>query len=161
VRRRPPVALAVVAAVAALALAGCSSGKGSSSATPTTAKSSSPASSIKGSTDPFCNFVRTFDSRFGQINPGLADPTQLKSTVQDAAGAISGAESMAPAQIKGDVSLLNDAFQKLATALAQINYDLTKAAQAPQVLASLQQLQSPDYAAASQRIDNYISQNCA
>lgn len=160
--RRHPAAAAAVAVVASLALAGCSSGKSSSSGTtPTTAKSTGAGASRAAGADPFCNFVQTFESRFGQINPGLADPTQLKSAVTDAASAISGAQAQAPDEIKADVAQMSNAFQTLLKALQQVNFDLTKAPQAPQVLTSLQQLNSPDYARASQNITNYISQNCA
>jgi hypothetical protein len=151
-------------AAAALLLASCSSGKKSSSGTsPTTgAATATTRGAAGGSTgNPFCDFFRTFQDQFGRINPGLADPQQLKPVVQQAAAAISQAQSISPPAIQSDVAVLADGFQKFVSSLQSINFDFSSAASNPQVLSALSDLNSPEYAAASQHLDAYLSANCA
>jgi hypothetical protein len=99
--------------------------------------------------------VQAFSDRFGRVNTGLADPQQLRSTLVDAAAALKDAQSKAPDELRADVGLLNDAFQRLVTAFQQANFDVTKVSPAV-----LDQLNTPQYTAASQRLENYMRTNC-
>ena len=143
-----------------LALTACSSGKKSSSASPTTANTTAataPTTTAKpASNDPFCNFVRTYNDRFGKINPGaLSDPQQFRSVMQDAVNSIKDAANAAPASIKPDVTTMSNAMQSLFQAFQQANFDATKIN-----VASLTALQAPEFVSAAQRIDAYTRQNC-
>src|SRR5205085_7077894 len=100
-------------------------------------------------------FVKSYNERFGKVNLGLSDPAQLKATMLDAAASIQQAQTVAPSPIRSDVGLLSQSFQSLVDILQQANFDVTKVS-----LASIQQLQSSDFVAASQRLDAYTRQNC-
>ncbi len=149
--------------VAVVALAGCSSGKkaatGSPSTTPTSASAPAPTTTASRppSTDPFCVFVRTYNDRFGRINPAaLSDPQQFKAAMQDASAAIKEAANTAPASIRADVATMSQAVQKLLDSFQQVNFDMTRIS-----VAALTQLQAPEFIAAGRRLDDYTRQNCA
>lgn len=156
--------LTALTLLAAVAVGGCSSGKTASSSSPTTeatavaaATTAPPATAARaGSNDPFCVFVRTYNERFGRINPGaLSDPQQFRTVMQDAASAIKDAATNAPASIKADVALMSQALQKLVDSFQKANYDLTKIQ-----VSAFTDLQAPDFQAAGQRLDAYTRQNC-
>ncbi len=146
-------------ALAALALAGCSSGQGSSSPTTAAPGTTAPAATsapAPGSDDPFCNFIRTYNERFGRINPGAtADPQQFRTVLTDSANALKEAAASAPAAIRPDVTVMSQAMQQLVDAFRQVNFDATRIN-----VAALASLQAPEFIAAGQRIDDYTRQNC-
>lgn len=149
------------AATLLLALAACNGGGGDSAdrATTTVAGTGSttpgPSTPRTTSADPFCNFVQTFQDRFGRIGVGFGDPAQLRTFLTEAATAIRDAQATAPASIRADVGLLNEAFQRLLAVFQQANFDLTRVN--PNALA---ELQSPQNTAASERLEAYRTQNC-
>ena len=139
-----------------LVLAGCSDDKGGGdAASPTTARPTATTTAQRISGGPFCEFALTFTDRFGRITPDAASPQRLRTTFEEAIKAIDDAEATAPAEIKADVRALSATFHDLYTILQQAGFDFTKVTPA-----SFQRLQSPENQAASQRLDNYISQNC-
>lgn len=149
---------AALALVVAVVLTGCSNGKGTESATPTTAVASTtpPTLSVRPtSDDAYCRFLQTYNNRFGQIGPGLADPQRLRTTMREAAAAVKDGQATAPEALKADLAVLSDAFQRLLTVFEQANYDITRLS-----LTSLQELQSPAVVGASQRIDAYTKEHC-
>jgi len=85
----------------------------------------------------------------------IYDPAQLRTFLTDAANAIREAQTTAPASIRADVGILSESFQRLLTVLQQANFDVTRVN-----ANALAELQSPQNAAASQRLDAYMTQNC-
>jgi ABC-type glycerol-3-phosphate transport system substrate-binding protein len=136
----------------ALAVAGCSSDKPSTSATPTTTP---VAGGNPATTDSFCTFVRTFNERFGRIDPSLSDPAQLRTRLQEATKAVTDAAATAPAAVKADVGVLGQAYTQLLAVFQQAGFDVAKVP-----LASLQAFQAPAFAQASARLDAYRAANC-
>lgn len=154
-----PTRFTALVLLAIVGLAGCSSGKPSATATPSTTPTSAPAPSTTtrpASNDPFCNFVQTYNDRFGRVNPSaLSDPQQFRTVLQDATAAIKEAAGAAPASIRTDVALVSQAMQKLMDSFQQVNFDITRIQ-----VAAFTQLQTPEFIAAGQRIDDYTRQNC-
>jgi hypothetical protein len=144
-----------------IAFSACSSSKKSATSDtspPTAAIATLPPTTARAvSTDPFCNFVRTYNDRFGRINPGaLSDPQQFRTVMQDASNAIEEAAANSPAAIKADVTLMSQAVQKLLDAFQKANFDVTRID-----VSALNDLATPQFTAAGQRLDAYTRQNCA
>ena len=148
---------AAAALLGAILLTGCSSDKKKDeSASPaTTAAAAAPSTTRRIIGGPFCEFALTFNGRYAQISPSLADPQQLRAAFEQAAKAIDDAEQIAPAEVRPDVRVLATQFRDLVVILQQANYDFSKVPQA-----SIQRLQSPEVQAAGQRLDAYVKQNC-
>lgn len=149
-----------VAAMATLLLMGvaCSGGDddSDSGAGPTGGGSATTArAGAAPGTDGFCDFVRGFTDRFGRIDLGLADPQRFRTVMEDAASAIAGAQNDAPEAIRADVATLNTYFQRFVESLRQVNYDLTRLRQG-----TVEQLQAPEFTAASARLDEYQRTRC-
>lgn len=143
-----------------LALAGCSSSKEAATpdGSPTTSLSAAAPTTTgrPASADPFCNFVRTYNERFGRINPGaVTDPQQFRTVMSDAATAINDAAKAAPASIRSDVAVMSQAVQRLLDAFQRVNFDVTRIP-----VTAFTDLQAPEFIAAGQRLDAYSRQNC-
>src|SRR5438105_2661318 len=104
------IAMAAICMTLVVAAGACSQGKKSWSGPTTTAARPATTVARAAGANPFCDFVGTFNDRFGRVNLGLTDPQQLKAVLQDATAAIAGAQAIAPPAIKADVVVLNDAF---------------------------------------------------
>ncbi len=152
--RRARFIAAVMAAVCLLG-ASCSDGDDEPSASPTTASGTATARGGAGGSDGFCTFVRDFTSRFGRVDISLSDPQRLRTTMEDAAGAIANAQSNAPEAVRADVATLNTYFQRFVTSLRQVNFDLTRLPRT-----AVEDLQNPEFTSASDRLDEYVRQNC-
>ena len=146
----------------AVATAGCKSGGLSSlDNTTTTAagirpSSTAPPVSVRAGTgNAFCEFLRTYNEQFGKFNSGLADPQQLRTTMNQALGAIRSAESSAPSDIKADLTTMRIGFENLIKGFEQVGFDVTKLR-----IDILTSFQTPEFVAASQRMESYTRQNC-
>ena len=144
----------LAAAVVAVALAACTGGNGNDGgrATATTAPATTAPS---GPGDTFCDFLGSFNDRFGRIDLGLTEPARFRAAMEEAATSIRDAQASAPDAIRADVATLNTYFQRFLSALQQANFDFTRLPPG-----SLQQLQAPEFAAASARLDAYARDNC-
>lgn len=153
--RRARFTAAVIAALCLLG-ASCSDGDDEPSATPTTASgAATTARAGRGGSDAFCTFVRDFTSRFGRVDISLSDPQRFRTTMEDAATAISNAQNDAPEAVRADVGTLNTYFQRFVASLRQVNFDLTRLRPA-----ALEELQAPEFTSASNRLNEYAQQNC-
>ena len=159
--RRLLVALTLV-----LALAGCSSGNkfpplagGRTTTTlPEGARPTgggTPTSLRAGTGNAFCDFLRTYNERFGRFNAGLTNPQELRTVMNEALAAVKAAEANAPSDVKADMATTAAAFASLVVSFGQANFDVTKLR-----LEDLTALQDPKFLAASQRLDTYIGQHC-
>src|SRR5205085_537824 len=108
-------------------LTACSSGKKSESGTAATTAAGAPSPNATGraSSDPFCLSLNAYQDKYGRVNTGVADPQQLRVAMQDAGTAIADADKNAPASIKTDVDILNQAFQQLLAILQATNFDFS------------------------------------
>ncbi len=149
--------LAALALAAAVVLVGCSSKAPSSAPATTRSFVTLPPTTAgsRASDDPFCSSLSTYNERFQRMDLGANDPQKLKSAMQEASAAISDAQGKAPEEIRSDVAVLSRGFQQFVTILEQANYDFTKL-----TLAQVQQLQTPEFTAAGQRVDTYLHDHC-
>ncbi|HVM01542.1 MAG TPA: hypothetical protein VM263_02645 [Acidimicrobiales bacterium] len=147
----------LAAAVVAVALAACTGGNGNDGdrATPTTPVATTAPSGARPGENPFCDFVRGFTERFGRIDLSLTDPARFRAAMEEASTSIRDAQASAPEAVRADVATLNTYFQRFLGALQQANFDLSRLPPG-----SLQQLQAPEFAAASARLDAYARDNC-
>ena len=145
-----------------LVLAGCSSDDfpaiGDSTTTVPGVRPSSTAPSVAvrpGTGNVFCEFLRTYNDRFGRFNAGLTDAQQLRTTLNEALAAIKDAESSAPSDIKAALSTMRVGFESLVRAFEQAGFDFTRLR-----VDTMTSFQTPEFAAASQRMDTYTRQFC-
>lgn len=142
--------------VVASVLTACSSGTKSGSAPPaTTAAVAQTPAVTRGTDDPFCIALNAYNQKYGQVNTGATDPDQLRAAMQAGAAAITDADRTAPAEIKGDVDVLDRAFQQLLSILEASNFDLTKVS-----LAQVQQFSTPEFTTAGQNVNAYVRDHC-
>jgi len=151
--------LAVVAVL--VVLSGCNGGDDfpslEASTTTTVAPApAGPATSVRSGTgNAFCDFLDTYNERFGRFNAGLTDPNQLRTVMSEAAAAIREAEATAPAEVKADLTTMRMAFESLIRALEQVGFDFSRLR-----LDTLAVLQNPEFVQASLRMEAYTRQNC-
>lgn len=152
------VRLLALVTAGVLVFGGCSSGTKSSSNSPATTGSFvtlPPTTAGSASRDPFCNSLNTYNDRFKSADLGLTEPQKLRGVMQEASAAIADAEGKAPEAIRPDVAVLSRGFQQFVSILEQANYDLTKL-----TVAQVQQLQTPEFTAAGERVDTYLREHC-
>ncbi len=145
--------------VALLPLVGCSDDKKDASGTSTSLSPGSTARSVdtrftgEGSGE-FCQFITTFTEGSQSLSPN-ATPAELEAEFREALGAIDQAVSVAPAEIKGDVEVIADTFERVVTAVSTAGFQLD------QVDAStLQELQSENFLDGVARLQAYLTSVC-
>ncbi len=148
--------------VALLVLAGCSGGDDEDAAPPTSAAAGGPSTTVRpvdtsftgqGSAE-FCNLARTYTDRSTSL-AASATPAQLRTVAGEGQRAIAQAVTVAPAEIKGDVTVLSTAFGTLLSELEKVNYDATKVTPA-----TFAPLQAPAFATSTQRFQAYVRDVC-
>ena len=152
-----------IAVALALALAGCSGsddfpsfGESGTSTTPATSGQPGTATSVRpGSGNTFCEFLNTYNDRFGRFNAGINDPQQLRSVMNEALTSIKAAEANAPTEIRADVRTMGGAFEALVRSFEQVGFDITRLR-----LDQLTALQNPQVVQASERLNTYTRANC-
>ena len=147
----------MAALATALILSGCTGGddEDESSSPTTSAAQVTTAAPRRVAGGPFCEFLVTFNDRFGRVGADATSPEQLKATFEQAAQAIQDAEPLAPPEIRSDVGLLATTFRDFVGVLQQVDYDFTKVPPA-----AIQNVSRPEVDAAGERVDSYIRQNC-
>ncbi len=156
------IVAAVLTALAA-ACGGSGSSKASGSGTTTTTAAGSSSASGSGTTTTqkisgdsnsnFCRYARDVEKSF---TPDVgADPSSIRSLMEQAGKAMQQAVKIAPAEIKPDFQTFVDAFTPYLQALKDANYDYTKIDPT-----KLQSITAPDVTAASQHISAYMTQVC-
>ena len=80
---------------------------------------------------------------------------QLKADLEKADKAIHKAVDVAPAEIKPDVKVIADGFTTVVSAIAGVNYDLTKVP--PEALATFQ---TPEFSNSAARLQAYMTDVC-
>jgi ABC-type transporter Mla subunit MlaD len=134
-------------ALAGLVLLSACGDDGDDTSSPTTAATGSvPAQTVtsftgSGSAE-FCQLARANNARVQQIGAAAADPEQLDNVLREAAPAVRQAADLAPAEIKGDVDVLADAFEKLLAETAGGAPDLSS-------------IVSAEFQTAAQNVANY------
>lgn len=162
---RKPLLVVVLAALLGLSLAaGCGGGddgSASDEAAPaaTTSESSKPA--VSGGSLANCKEFQQAAANVGQAF--AAATTGANADLEQSANAFDALASKAPEEVRADFQTINDAFQKLAEALKDVDLSATQAPD-PETLAKLQKAMSEiDQAkvdAASTRISAWAQKNC-
>ena len=153
--RRLPLGLALSAV---LVFTGCGGGDSDETATTTppttTAEATTPTFSGAGSGQ-FCELVKTYNDRVSGLSRATSTPAQLRQLSTELGSAIQQAVSVAPPEIKSDVTLVAAAATDFLAGLQRAGYDLNKLPQD-----SLQKFQAPDVQAATQRLTAYGQSVC-
>lgn len=145
--------LSSVLAVAALVgLAGCSSDDGKDSAAVTTSSalpSTSPTTRVFTG-DPnseFCRLAKENSTRVSQVGSAVSNPEQLAALLGEVAPAVREIVKVAPPELKDDMPVLADGFEKLLTSANDGQIDLSV-------------LTEPKFQAAGQNLAAYGQQVC-
>ncbi|HEY4607557.1 MAG TPA: hypothetical protein VIH06_00065 [Ilumatobacteraceae bacterium] len=151
--KRTHLATAGLSMLAVMVVA-CSDAKGSSGTEPTT--TSTPPT--------FCQAAATAEA-VAQLPQQLlsgtdpAPPAAVQAVVEEFGDRFAEMVAVAPADIKSDVTVINQAAQELVAVVRAANYDLAKmtAADIAPVTATFS---STDYQAAQSQFVSYIAANC-
>jgi len=147
--------------VLVLAMAGCSDSDDDAGGT-TNTTSGATATTVRPvdtsftgqNSGEFCQLITTFTAGSQNLSPS-ATPADLEASLSEALTAIDKAVSVAPAEIKGDVSAIAGAFQTVVDELAAAGYDISKVNSSV-----LQALQSPGFLDAVTRLQAYLTNVC-
>jgi hypothetical protein len=116
-----------------------------------------------GSAAGFCDEVEALDNFDPLANVDLTadDPgaamTEAFASMDDALGNLADA---APSEIKADVETIQSGISTLVTALEDADGDFFTLASDPAFAEQMEALDSPDFNAAAQRIEEYTSTEC-
>ncbi|MEA2704198.1 MAG: hypothetical protein QOD63_2143 [Actinomycetota bacterium] len=155
--KRTDVLLVLIGILAALALVTCG-GSDKKASTTTTVSPLTTTQSIDtnftgaGSAE-FCDLAKTLNTNISSAAGGST--AQLKANLEKADAAIHKAVDAAPAEIKPDVKVIADSFTSAVTAIAGVNYDLTKVP--PAALATFQ---TPEFSNSAARLQAYMTDVC-
>jgi hypothetical protein len=153
--RRLPIGIALFAV---LVLAGCGGGDSEETAptTPPTTSAGATTPTFTGSgSGEFCGLVATYSDRVAGISRATSTPAQVRQLATELGTAIQQAVSVAPAEIKSDVTLVAAAATDYLAGLQRAGYDLNKVP--PE---SLRKFQAPDVQAATSRLTAYGQSVC-
>jgi hypothetical protein len=82
------------------------------------------------------------------------------ATAKEAEQYFAEARQDLPDDIVDDFDVVADAYKKAGDALAEYDYDFTKAAADPDAQAALDELDSPEFQAASDNVTKWFDENC-
>jgi len=138
---------------AVLALAGCA---GDKSATDASAVRGSTASSFNGAgSDQFCGLLKSFSEQTKSSTSSALDPIALRRLISQSQSTAQQAVSLAPSEIKADVTMLSGVYSDVLGAMEKSGLDVTKLD--PAVLS---RLSSSDVQAAASHVDTYLATVC-
>jgi len=144
-----------------LALTSCSGGGDDDEASPTTVPAAGPTTTVSVPTSftgqdstQFCTLARTYNERFTNVGANPT-PAQLRTATREGQTAITQALNAAPAEIKGDVQRLANAFNGFLTELEKVNFEASRLP--PTALA---QLSTPEFQASTTRFQAYTRTVC-
>src|SRR4051794_28491995 len=168
-------ATTVAPATSSGASGGTASTDGTASTGASTATSASPASggadvnttspsfSGKGSSD-LCGYAKQIEASSNLNDVFSGDNPNLKDAYSKLDDVFNQAVSKSPAEIKPDMQTLQKGFKALEDVLAKYDYDISKMTQAaasdPSVMQQIQTFDTPEFEAASQRVDAYFENVC-
>ena len=112
--------------------------------------------SSSASTSTFCKKAKQLNNDKSLSNIGSSqDPKQVQADLAKAEKAVDDLKSKSPSQIKGDMVKISDGIHKFAAEIQRVNGDFTKIDPA-----KLDQLNSQDFQAASDRVDKFAQDKC-
>ena len=137
--------------------AGCGSGGGEAAPAPAAlapaASSAAPAFAGSGS-GPFCAEVRGLADRFATLLSS-GDPGATRALYSAAQQAVNAMADAAPPEIKGELTVLVDAYRQLLDGLRTADYDVTRL---PREVTGA--LASPSVRSAAGRLETYARTVC-
>jgi len=142
----------------------CSDNKATTSAT----ANSSAGSELTASSSPptFCEAARAANAASDlqqQLFQGTDPPpaVAVQAVVEDFGDRIAQMNALAPADIKSDVQVIDQAANQLLTVVRASDYDVSKMTSTPEFATLNATFASADYQAAQDRFQTYIDTNCA
>ena len=143
--------------MAVLGLTACGGGGDDDDAAPATSTTPPPTTVVVGNDQagtPFCRLARTYTEKFAALLPSINDPAKLRAATTDAESAIRQAQATAPAEIKGDVTIVATTAKDALTALQRNNFDVSKSPEA------VTKLQDPGFQTAFGNLNRYARAHC-
>ena len=147
------VVSSVLAVAALVGLAGCSSdddGDDTAAVTTTSSVASSTPTTRLYTGDPnseFCRLAKENSTRVSQVGSAVSNPEQLAALLGEVAPAVREIVKVAPPELKDDMPVLADGFEKLLTSANEGQIDLSV-------------LTEPKFQAAGQNLAAYGQQVC-
>src|SRR4051812_30895753 len=127
------------------------------------ASTTTPSFSGKGSSD-LCGYAKQIEASSNLNDVFSGDNPNLKEAYSKLDDVFNQAVSKSPAEIKPDMQTLQKGFKALEDVLAKYDYDISKMTQAaasdPSVTQQIQTFDTPEFQAASQRVDAYFQNVC-
>jgi hypothetical protein len=172
--------LFIVATLTCLLLAACGDSKSTTTASGSNDNSSSGATTASGDSSGdgttvtfkgsgsggFCDYAKDIESSKALEDAFGAnqDPKAIKSGFSKALDIMNTAAGKAPSEIKADMQTVQNGFKKINDLYAKYDYDISKLTAAmakdPTIASQADSLTSGDFAAASDRVDQYLQQVC-
>lgn len=163
--------LAAGAVVAlSLSMVACSDSKLGSAPGDTTAASETEATdagssastggAVSGDSDSkFCSKARELEEEFNAVDKigDAATPDDVEKAFDEAKGAIETLAKSAPDAIKSDIEYMLSKIDPLIDALSASDFDITKAAQDPEIVAIFNDTKMQT---SSEKVDQYLQQVC-
>jgi len=148
----------MVGAIAVLALLGSLAACGGSKSSGGDSTSSGGGSSESG----YCDRIRAYQEESNQIEAVLStsDPAALKTAFEAMQRLAADLEDNPPAEIADDVRIGGQIIDKTVELLAKFDYDIMKAAGAPEFAELDKQMSDPTAQAASDRLERWAEEKC-
>ena len=145
----------VVAVVVLVGFAGCGGDDSDDNASPTTAAGAPAPGPSNPDASEFCDLIATYSDRLAVLGQPSATPERIRAVAEDGATAIQQAVAAAPADIKGDVTVVAGAAEDYLAALQNAGYDLSKL---PPDAAGV--FSAPDVSASASNLQVYAQNTC-
>lgn len=113
-----------------------------------------------GATD-YCTAARTFSDGFDEFeNAFEQDPESMRRAMTNVRQLVADFGRSAPAEIRDDMNWVTAAFNTVIDTLDRFDYDFMALAGDPEAIERLGALDSPEFAAAADRVDEFTERTC-
>lgn len=149
--------MVVIVVVGALSLAGCTNGGSDGAAPPPPGPTSTTEPVFSGEgREQFCPRVRATDEKLAGLATAGSRPDDVRRLYSAAQQAVEDLADAAPAEVRADVRVVEEAYDDFIGELREARYDPAKVS--PE---ARQKLQSARVRAAGERLDAYRRKVCA
>jgi len=157
--RRPVIAAASLCAAALILLAACggSSGSNASSKSTSTLASNSTVKATKGGD--FCRKVASTYNEAAALSKNLTGtPDNIRQNLDTALKDGQATIDDAPAEIKPDLQIIQDAVKSFTDALAKVDYDASRLG--TDIVGAVSSFNTPQFQQATARSQTYVAEKC-
>ena len=91
---------------------------------------------------------------------GDESPDEVKAAMDEMVKDVNALDKSAPDEIAEEAALVKEAFTEFADAMADNDYDLTKAVQSPEFAELSEKFDSDEFTEAGEKLDDYLATDC-